>query len=170
MLTAGLVLGAAFLVLSRLHSSATGALEHPSHTATDQQTKAQVVDQARFIAGVGALQNATAGYLLMSCKNRDDPPYQGAVYMDFAIPADAHADEYFRGIAAAMVANGWTERPPPNRALVGKMFAKDGVTALLYQDTDSEKHGVARIYGPCNNMNNHRGDSTAWINITGQLH
>jgi hypothetical protein len=106
----------------------------------------------------------------MSCKNRDDPPYQGAVYMDFGFPADIHADDYFRRIAAAMVAHGWTERPPPNRAVVGKMFAKNGVTALVYQDTDSEKHGVARIYGPCNDMNNHRGDSTAWIDITGQLH
>jgi hypothetical protein len=69
-----------------------------------------------------------------------------------------------------MVARGWTERLPPNRALVGKTFAKDGVTALLYQDSDSEKHGVAHIYGQCNNMNNHRADSTAWVDITDQLH
>ncbi|MFZ0905180.1 MAG: hypothetical protein WAN71_15185, partial [Mycobacterium sp.] len=59
---------------------------------------------------------------------------------------------------------------PPNRALVGKTFSKAGVTAILYQDSDSEQHGVARIYGQCNNMNNHRGDSTAWIDITDQLH
>ncbi|EUA42477.1 hypothetical protein I553_6337 [Mycobacterium xenopi 4042] len=23
----------------------------------------------------------------MSCKNHDDPPYQGAIYMTFAVPA-----------------------------------------------------------------------------------
>jgi hypothetical protein len=169
-LTAGLVLGGAFLAVGRLHSSAADALEHPSRTATDERTKTEVVDQARFIVAVAALQNATAGYLLMSCKDRDDPPYQGAVYMNFALPADARADEYFRNIAAAMVARGWTERLPPNRALVGKTLSKDGVTALLYQDIDSEKHGVARIYGQCCDMNNHRHDSTAWIDITDQLH
>jgi hypothetical protein len=169
-LTTGLVLGGAFLAVGRLHSSAGDALEHPRGTATDEQSKTEVVDQARFVVAVAALQNATAGYLLMSCKDRDDPPYQGTVYMNFALPADAHADEYFRNIAAAMVARRWTERLPPNRALVGKTFAKDGVTALLYQDSDSEKHGVAHIYGQCNNMNNHRADSTAWVDITDQLH
>ncbi|MGB6207395.1 hypothetical protein [Mycobacterium sp.] len=115
-LTAGLVLGGAFLVLGRLNSSAAGALEHPVRTATDEQSKTEVVDQARFIVTVAALQNATAGYLLMSCKDRDDPPYQEAVYMNFAFPADARADEYLRNIAAAMVARGWIERLPPNRA------------------------------------------------------
>ncbi len=89
--------------------------------------------------------------------------------MNFTFPADARADEYFRRIAATMVAHGWTERPPPNRALVGKTFAKNGITALLYQDSDSERHGVARIYGQCNNMTNHRGDATGWIDITNQL-
>jgi hypothetical protein len=166
-LIAALVLSGAFLAVRWLHSSDAG--EHPSRTATDEQSKTEVVDQARFIVAVAGLQNATAGYLLMSCKNRDDPPYQGAVYMNFAFPADARADEYFRRIAATMVAHGWTERPPPNRALVGKTFAKNGITALLYQDSDSEKHGVARIYGHCNNMTNRRGDSTGWIDITNQL-
>jgi hypothetical protein len=169
-LTAGLVLSGAFLAVGRLHSSAGDALEHPSHTATDEQTKTEVVAQARFIVAVATLHNATAGYLLMSCKDRDDPPYQGAVYMNFALPADARADEYFRNIATAMVARGWTERLPPNRAMVGETFAKDGVTAILYQDSDSEKRGIARIYGRCNDMNNHRRDSTAWIDITDQLH
>ena len=155
--------------MGRLHSSAADAFEHPSRTATDGQTKAEVVEQARLIVTVAALQNATAGYLLMSCKDRDDPPYQGAVYLNFALPADERADEYFRNIAAAMVARGWSGRPPPNRALLGQTLSKDGVTAILYQDSDSKKRGVARIYGPCNNMNNHRGDSTAWIDITDQL-
>jgi hypothetical protein len=161
------MLGGAFLAVRWLHSSDAG--EHPSRTVTDEQSKTQVVDQARFIVAVAGLQNATAGYLLMSCKDRDDPPYQGAVYLNFAFPADARADEYVRRIAAAMVDNGWTERPPPNRALVGKTFAKDGVTAILYQDGDAEKRGIARIYGQCTNTNNHRGDSTGWIDITNQL-
>ena len=31
------------------------------------------------------LQQPTAGYLLMSCKDHDNPPYQGAVYLDFLL-------------------------------------------------------------------------------------
>jgi hypothetical protein len=165
-----LFLGGAFLAVDRLHSSAAGSLGHPSRTATDDQTKTEVVEQARLIVAIAALQNATAGYLFMSCKDRDDPPYQGAVYMNFALPADAGTDEYFRTIAAAMVAQGWTERLPANQYLFGKTMSKDGVTAILYQDSDSPKRGVARIYGQCRDMNDHRGDSNAWIDITGQLH
>jgi hypothetical protein len=165
-----LVLGATFLAVGRLHSSTADSVEHPSRTATDEQTKAEVVAQAKLIVAVGALQNPTAGYLLMSCKNHDDPPYQGAVYLDFALPADARGDQYFRSIAAAMIARGWREGLPPRQNVFGKTLAKDGVTAILYPDNGSPMHGVARIYGQCRDMNNHRSDSTAWVDITDQLH
>ncbi len=158
------------MAVDRLHSSAADAVEHPRSTATDEQTKTEVVEQARFIVAVAALQNPTAGYLLMSCKNREDPPYQGAVYLDFALPADARVDEYFRRIAAAMVARGWREGLPPNQHLMGKTLSKDGVTATLYPNGDSPTHGVGRIYGQCRDMNNHRADATAWVDITDQLH
>ncbi len=169
-LTSTLFLGAAFLAVGRLHSSAADSVEHPGRTATDEQTKTEVVDQARVIVAAGALQNATAGYLLMSCKSRDDPPYQGAVYLNFAVPTDAHGDEYFRSIAAAMVARGWREGLPPHQNVFGKTLSKDGVTAILYPGSDSPQQGVGRIYGQCRDVNNHRGDVGAWIDITDQLH
>jgi hypothetical protein len=165
-----LVLGATFLAVGRLHSSTADSVERPSRTATDEQIKAEVVAQAKLIVAVAALQNPTAGYLLMSCKNHDDPPYQGAVYMDFALPADAHGDEYFRSIATALVARGWREGLAPRQNVFGKTLAKDSVTAILYPDNGSPTHGVARIYGQCRDMSNHRSDSTAWVDITDQLH
>jgi hypothetical protein len=168
-LTTSLLLSGAFLAVDRLHSSPADSLEHPGRTATDGQTKTEVVEQAKHIVAIGRLQQPTAGYLLMSCKNRDDPPYQGAVYMNFTLPADAGADQYFRTIAAAMVARGWNEGLPPNQHLNGKTLSKDGVTAVLYQDNDYPNRGIARLYGQCRDMNNHRGDTTAWVDITGQL-
>jgi len=90
--------------------------------------------------------------------------------MNFELPADARVDEYFRSIAAAMVARGWRAGLPPNQHLLGKTLSKNGVTAMLYPDSDSPKHGVARIYGQCRDLNNHRGDPTGWIDISGQLH
>ena len=109
------LVGAAFLVINRLHSSAANVVEHPGPAATDAQTQSEVVEQAKDIVAIAALQQPTAGYLLMSCKDHDNPPYQGAVYLDFQLPPDVSADQYFRTIAAAMVgarlARGFTAQP-----------------------------------------------------------
>jgi hypothetical protein len=168
-LTISLVLGGSFLAVDRLHSSPADSLEHPDRSATDSQTKTEVVEQAKHIVAIARLQRATAGYLRMSCKNRDDPPYQGVIYMNFTLPANAGAREYLQTIAAAMAARGWNQGLPPNQHLNGKTLSKDGVTAILYQDSDYPDRGIARLYGQCRNMNNHRGDTTGWVDITDQL-
>jgi hypothetical protein len=171
-LTIPLILGGAFVAVGRLHSSAADSVEHPASTATDEQTKAEVVEQARSIVAIARLQQTTAGYLLMSCKNRDDPPYQGAVYLTFTLPADARPDTYYSGVAAAMVARGWNAGLPANQYLFGKSLSKDGVSAIIYQDSnspDSANRGVARIYGRCRDMTDHRNDPTGWTDITDQL-
>src|ERR1700742_3426988 len=162
------VVGVAFLVVNRLHSSAANAVENPGPAATDAQTQNEVVDQAKDIVAIAALQQPTAGYLLMSCKDHDNPPYQGAVYLDFQLPPDVGADQYFRTIAAAMVAHGWREGLPPNQHIFGRNLSKDGVNAILYPDRDSTTHGVGRIYGQCHDMNSHR--AAAWVDVTDRLH
>jgi hypothetical protein len=167
-LAAGVVFGAAFVAMGRLHSAAD-AVEHPGPAATDAQTQAEVVEQAKSIVAIARLQQATAGYLLMSCKNQDDPPYQGAVYLNFTLPADASASEYFRTVAADLVAGGWRAGSPPNEHLFGARLSKDGVNAILYQDNGSGNRGVARIYGQCRDMTNHRGDATGWVDVTNRL-
>jgi hypothetical protein len=166
-LTAVLV-GAAFLVINRLHSSAGNAVEHPGPAATDAQTQGEVVEQAKDIVAIAALQQPTAGYLLMSCKDHDNPPYQGAVYLDFQLPPDVSADQYFGAIAAAMVARGWREGLPPNQHMFGRNLSKDGVNAILYPDRDSTTRGVGRIYGQCHEMNSHRG--AEWVDVTDRLY
>lgn len=168
-LTIPLILGGAFVAVGRLHSAATDSVEHPAGTATDEQTKTEVVEQAGSIVAIARLQQATAGYLLMSCKNRDDPPYQGAVYLTFTLPADAPPDVYFKGIAAALVARGWRAGLPANQYPFGKSLSKDAVSAIVYQDSDSPEHGIVRIYGRCSDMTDHRNDSTGWTDITNRL-
>jgi hypothetical protein len=162
------LIGTAFLVINRLHSSAANVVEHPGPAATDAQTQSEVVDQAKDIVAIAALQQPTASYVLMSCKDHDNPPYQGAVYLDFQLPADVSADQYFRTIAAAMVAHGWREGLPPNQHMFGRNLSKDGVSALLYPDRDSTTHGIGRIYGQCHDMNSHHG--AAWVDVTDRLH
>ncbi|BBX44953.1 hypothetical protein GCM10009641_24550 [Mycobacterium cookii] len=161
--------GAASLTIDWLRSSTDDIVEHPGPAATDEQTQTEVVGQAKDIVAIAALEQPTAGYLLMSCKNRDDPPYQGTVYLNFVLPARVDADAYFRGVAAALVAHGWKEGPPPNQHLFGRNMSKDGVSALLYREENSATNGVARIHGQCRDTTDHRHDSTAWVDVTDRL-
>ncbi len=164
-----LIFGATFLTIHWLHSSTAGVVEHPGPAATDEQTEAEVVEQAKDIVAITGLARPTANYLLVSCQNRDDPPYQGAVYLNFALPGDVTADQYFRAAAASLVARGWKEGPVPNQHLFGRNLSKNGVSALLYPEADSTTRGVARIHGPCRNTTDHRSDSAAWVDITDRL-
>jgi hypothetical protein len=169
-LLTALIVGAAFLTIDWLHSTAADAVEHPGPAATDAQTEAEVVEQAKDIVAIAGLAQPTADYSLVSCKNRDDPPYQGAVYLNFVLPADVGADAYFRTAAAALVAHGWTEGPSPNQHLFGRNLSKDGVSALLYPDRDSSTRGVVHLHGQCRNKTDHRGDSGAWVDVTERVH
>jgi hypothetical protein len=168
-LAVSLLLGGAFLLVSRLHSTPSDALDHPVNPVTDDQTETQVVESAKQIVTLTGLRTASAGYLLMSCKDRTDPPYQGAIYLTFALPAAARADTYFATIAATLVTHGWTEGLPPNDHAFAKIFSKDAVTVIIYRQDDDPNLGVLRVYGQCRNMNDHRNDTTTWIDITGQF-
>jgi hypothetical protein len=168
-LLVSLLLGGAFLSVDRLHSSAADSLDHPVNPVTDDQTKAQVVEPAKQIVSLSGLQTTSAGYLLMSCKDRDDPPYRGAIYLNFALPADARADTYFPTIAATLVAHGWTEGLPPSDHVFGRTLSKDAVTAIIYRHSDDPGVGVLRLSGQCRDMNDHRNDATGWSDITGDF-
>ncbi len=164
-----LVLGGVFLSVNRLHSTPSDVLDHPANPVTDEQSKAQVVEPARQIVSVTGLQTASAGYLLMSCKNRDDPPYQGAVYLTFGLPAGERADTYFDALASALRTHGWAEGPPPNNHALAKAFSQDAVTVTIYRDNDDPGVGVVRVYGQCRNMSDHRHDATGWVDVTGEV-
>lgn len=169
MLAVSLVLGGAFLAVDRLHSTPADALNHPDRPANDEQSQAQAVGAARHLVSVANLHPTTAGYLLMSCTDRDNPPYQGAIYLTFTVPAETHADTYLPAIAAALVADGWTQGLPPGGHAFGKTVSKDGVTAIVYQQDNDDRRGVLRLYGECRNMSDHRTDTTGWVDVTGQL-
>lgn len=157
-----LAAGSWFLVL---RTRAT-ALDQPVHPLSDEQSRAQVVEPAKQIVALGNLQSASGGYILMSCENQSDPPYQGAVYLTFDVPESVG---YFDQLAAAMVSRGWQKGVPPNQYLLGTNLHKDGVTAILYRDPDRRTSGIGKVYGECRNVTNHRDDTTGWTDITGEL-
>ncbi|EUA42476.1 hypothetical protein I553_6336 [Mycobacterium xenopi 4042] len=53
--------------------------------------------------------------------------------------------------------------------MYGKTLYKDGVTAIIYRDSDYPNLGIARLYGQCRNMSNHRTDMTAWTDTSDQF-
>jgi len=162
-LTVAVVAGAVFLVLKTRRDP----LDHPADPLSDEQTKAQVIEPAKQIVALGKLERATGGYMLMSCKNETDPPYQGAIYATFDLPESV---DYFDQVAAAMIPHGWQRGLPPNQYVFGTTLSRDGVTALLYRDPDRITSGVMRVYGECRNTANHRNDTTGWTDITDKLH
>lgn len=168
-LTLSLLLGGFVVLVDKLHSSPADVLDHPAQPLADQQSADQVLEPAKEIVTTANLQQATAGYMLMSCKDVSDPPYQGAIYLNFAVPADIRADTYFRGVADAMIRHGWREGIPPSRYTYGATFTRGDVTAIVYRDSNLPGVGVLRLYGQCRNVNNHRNDRTAWTDITDQL-
>lgn len=155
--------GAAFIVLR----SRGNALDRPAHPLSDEQTRAQVIEPAKQIVALGGLRSAAGGYILMSCKNETDPPYQGAIYLTFDLPGPV---DYFDQVAAAMVPHGWQKGLPPNEYFFGTTLYKNGVTATLYRDPDRTTSGIMKVYGECRNIANHRNDTAGWTDITDQLH
>ncbi|WP_211279293.1 hypothetical protein [Mycobacterium europaeum] len=164
-----LLLGALFLLVDRLHSTPADALEHPASPVSDGQSRAQAVEAAQSVVVMTGLQTSSAGYSLMSCKNRDDPPYQGSVYLTFTVPAAAPADAYFARIAATLGEHGWAEGLPPNNHAWARTLTRDSVTVIVYRHDDEPRLGVLRVYGECRNMNDHRRDATTWTDVTDQF-
>ncbi|WP_242660513.1 hypothetical protein [Mycobacterium kubicae] len=164
-----LMLSAAVIVVARLNSGGGEALAYPGDPASDAASLGQVVTAAKQVVGVAGLHATTAGYSLMSCKNQDAPPYQGAIYLNFALPADAHADAFFGSVASKLTGHGWVEGRPPAQHVFGKTVSKDGITAMIYRESTDAATGVLRMYGPCQNMNDHRRDAAVWTDITGEF-
>jgi len=168
-LTVSLLLGGAFLAVSALRPSPSEKLDHPTSPVSDDATAAQVVESAKQIVSLAGLRTKSAGYLLMSCKNQNDPPYQGAIYLTFTLPAEARPDTYFKTIVTTLVHRGWTEGLPPNDHMFGATVAKDAVTAVIYPHGEEPGLGVLRAYGECRDANDHRKDAAGWIDITNQF-
>ncbi len=102
----------------------------------------------------------------MSCQNADDPPYQGAIYLNFDVPGVMGTPKFFAAIAAAMRAEGWQEALPPNRHPGGHALTRDGVTIIYFRNDDTSTRGTMQIYGECRNVTDHRLDTTGWVDIT----
>lgn len=164
-----LVFGAAFITLHRIKDLRGAAVEPPAHPLTDAQSKDQVVTTARQFVAAGRLTGATASYLLMPCREGDDPIYQGSVYLNFNLPTIRETPALFREIARNLFPAGWREGVPPGHHPGGKVLGKDGMAAVYYRHPDIPGRGVLQIYGECRNVADHRMDTTGFVDISRDL-
>ncbi len=165
-LTMSLVLAVAFVVIDKPRPAEVGVLVSQT-PMTDQQSRDQVVDAARQIVTAAQLEAVTGSYTFLSCTNEQDPPYQPALYLDFAL-SQPNSTKRIREIADALVADGWSESPSMGEHF-GRKLTRDGVTTTFHQNVDKPDFGTMRIYGQCRNMADHRNDNPAWTDIAGQL-
>ena len=168
-LTLCLVLGLSYIALHRFREMRGAAVEPVANPLTDEQSKSQVLNPARDVVAAGDLKGVSGTYILMSCENTTDPPYQGAVYLNFDVPGVLETPKYFRSIAAVLTARGFKEGMPPNRHPGGHTFTRDGVTVIFYRNDDKSTRGTMQIYGECRNVTDHRLDPTGWVDITPAL-
>jgi catechol 2,3-dioxygenase-like lactoylglutathione lyase family enzyme len=166
-LVISLVLGSLFVVAHRLYDPPSP--EPLVASLTDDQARAQVLDQARQFVEAGKLGAPSGVYLLSSCTTDEQPPYQGAVRVNFDVPTVAETPVYFRQIARAMEAHGWHEGLPPGRHPGGHTLAKDGLIAVYFRDPDLTGRGLLQISGECRDFADHHDDPSGFVDITGEL-
>jgi len=155
-----LALGAGFVVVHRPLDQVPGPHATP---LSDAAAVAQVVDAARQVVADARLRQATGGYTFMSCTGDDDPPYQVALYLTFALPENGSA-RYLADVADTMTAHGWA----PSAAVeehFGHKLSRDGVTAVLYRTRGDRHSATMRMYGECRATTDHRDDNPAWTEV-----
>jgi hypothetical protein len=150
-----------------LSGRGTGEVRVQGEPMTDAQARGQVLDSAKQIVTMAQLREVTGGYAFVSCTNEIEPPYQVAVYMNFALP-QSNSVKYLRDIAAAMAAQGWTPAPAMGEHF-GQKLTRDGVTAIFYRSGNTTDFATMRLYGECRNVADHRHDNPVWTELTDQL-
>lgn len=168
-LLVSLILGAAFIKLHRTEDLRGAAVERPAHPFTDAQAKDQVVASARQFVAAGRFKRATGSYILMACREDEDPVYQGSLYLNFDLPTIRETPAYFREIARNLSTAGWREGVPPGHHPGGKTLSRDGVAAVFYRHPDIPGRGVLQIYGECRDVADHRFDDTGFLDVTREL-
>lgn len=134
------------------------AKHNPDLPFSNERAITQVVDSAKQIAKVAALQAVSGGFSWESCNDQGDPPYRGRVDLTFRVPTGVDRGAYFDQIAETMVATGWSSGAPPGQHLFGTVIHQDGVMATIGVSPFLGADGAVQLFGECRNMNDHRYD------------
>jgi hypothetical protein len=129
----------------------------PVDPMSTEQARGQVVDPTKQIARLAKLEDAYAAFSFSACNDQGEAPYRGVARLNFTIPAGQKADTYFDRIAAIMVANGWTDGPPPGYVTYGRVIHTGGVVAVMAPGP-ADGWANVELSGECRNMDDHHAD------------
>ena len=132
-------------------------VDRPVDPMTTEQARSQVVEPAKQIARLAKLRDAYAAFSFSSCNDQGDPPFRGVVRLNFTLPSGQPADAYFAGIAVTMVANGWTDGPPPGYVTYGRVIHTKGVVGVMAPGP-ADGWANVELSGECRNMDDHADD------------
>ncbi len=154
-LTMAILVGGCDSVESKSGVSGAGGL-------SDEQTRAQVVDPAKRLVDAAGWQrqNFSAVFHFASCNDQGDPPYQGVVELGFVFPPGGDQQAEVRRIAGLMVADGWSDGPPPGQRPYGHALHRGRLMAIVSPNPNHPGEGDVKIYGECGNQTDHRGNGT----------
>jgi hypothetical protein len=165
-LIVSLTLGTAFLVITTPRPAGPGALGGAAPLTNDQAT-AQVLGEAKQVVDAAKLDRVSGTSVFLSCTSLHDPPYQAAIYLNFALP-EQDSVKRIREIATAMLSDGWQQAPSMGEHF-GAKLTKNGMTSTFHQNPDDPHFGAMRIYGECRVTSDHRNDNPAFTDITDRL-
>jgi hypothetical protein len=142
--------------------SKNGASGPPAAGMSDEQTRAQVVDPARRLVSAAGWQrqDLSAAFHFASCNDQGDPPFQGVVELGFVFPRGADQQAEVERIAGLMVADGWSDGPPPGKMPYGRALHHGDMMAIVSPNPNHPGEGDVKIYGECGNQTNHRANDT----------
>jgi hypothetical protein len=138
------------------HDAASGTTQ-PAVPMSTAQARSQVTEPAQQIARLAKLEDAYAAFSFSSCNDQGEAPYRGVVRLNFTLPVGQNPDAYFDRIAATMVANGWTDGPPPGYVTYGRVIHTQGVVAVMGPGP-AEGWANVELTGECRNMDDHKSD------------
>ena len=137
---------------------------------SDEEAMAQVVEPAKEIVRVAALQGITGGFSFESCNDQGSRRIAASRRWASRCRKTWIPRSISKQIAKTMVASGWTDGPPPGKKPFGTVIHKGAIMAIMAQDATYREEGYVQVSGECRNMVDHRNDrKTIAVDITDQL-
>lgn len=137
---------------------------------TDEQTRAQVVEPAKQIVKLAALQGVTGSFRFDSCNDQGEPPFRGVAGVSFVFPSGADPQGYIEQIASTMIAHGWSDGPPPGKRPYGRLVHQGQMLVIISPNPDHPERGLIEFRGECRNLTDQRKiDGEVPVRITDEL-
>ena len=123
-----------------------------SNPITPEQSRAQVIDAAKEIAGILNLQVIEPAYFWhSSCNDQGDAPFRGEMRIPYPLAASFEAsDAEVAQMIQRLQTKGWTTDPGANTH--GRAVTKNDVSAIFYPQNAIDETRSINLSGECRDV------------------